>query len=66
MLHAIGVEKYSLARALGAQNVDRHFALNVIKRRVVKVAFDVVGRSKIYIRHDFRAVFAVFYPHKKT
>jgi sialic acid synthase SpsE len=46
MLHVIGVEKNSLASALGAQNVERHFALNVM-RGVVKVAFDVVGRLKI-------------------
>ena len=39
----ISVEKNSLARVLRAKNVERHFALNVIRRRVVKVAFDVVG-----------------------
>lgn len=62
MLHVIGVEKKSLASALGAQNVERHFALNVTQRRVVRVAFDVVGRLKIYHRHYFRAVLAVFLP----
>jgi len=47
MLHVVGVEKNSWARALSAQNVEHHFALNVIRRRVVTVAFDVVGRLKI-------------------
>jgi sialic acid synthase SpsE len=47
MLHVIGVEKNSLASTLGAQNVERHFAVNVIRRGAVKVAFDVVGRLKI-------------------
>jgi len=47
MLRVIGVEKNSLASTLGAQNVERHFALNVIGRGVVEGAFDVVGRSKI-------------------
>jgi sialic acid synthase SpsE len=47
MLHVVGVEKNSWARALSAQNVERHFVLNVIGRGVVKVAFDVVGRLKM-------------------
>lgn len=47
MLYVVGVEKNSWAPALSAQIVEHHFALNVIGRRVVKVAFDVVGRLKI-------------------
>jgi hypothetical protein len=31
MLHVISVEKNSLMSNLGAQNVERHFALNVIR-----------------------------------
>jgi hypothetical protein len=64
MLHVIGVEKNSLARVLGAQNVGRRFALNVIRIGVVKGAFDVVGRLKSYHRHYFGAVLAI--PHKKA
>jgi hypothetical protein len=46
MSHVIGAEKNSLASPLDAQNVERRFALNVIRKRVMKVAFDVVGRLK--------------------
>ena len=46
MLHAIGVEKKSLASASGAQNVERCFAMNVL-RRIAKFAFGVGGRLKI-------------------
>jgi hypothetical protein len=41
MFHAIGAEKKSLASALGAQNVDRCFALSALRRRIAKFAFDV-------------------------
>jgi hypothetical protein len=47
MLHAIGVEKKSLASASGAQNVERCFAMNVLRRRIAKFAFGVGGRLKI-------------------
>ena len=45
--YAIGVEKKSLASALGAQNVERCFALSVLSRRIAKSAFNVGGRLKI-------------------
>ena len=48
MSHVIGVEKNSLARALGAQNVEWRFALSVMRGRVVRFAFNVVGRLKTY------------------
>jgi len=47
MSRVIGVEKNSLAKALGAQNVERLFALSVMRGRIVRFAFNVVGRLKI-------------------